>query len=239
MTILGPYINAVAIILGGILGTYLGRRMPEPLRNNLTLLFGLCSFSMGVVMLAKVINLPAMVLSLLFGTIIGEILAIEQLINRVSSKAKTLIERLFPNQQSGQSQEEFLQKFVGVMILFSFSGTGIFGAMNEGLTGDHSILIVKSFLDFFTSIIFAASLGLPLLLICIPQTTVQLTLALLATILIPLITPEMRADFAGVGGAIMLATGLRICNIKVFHVANMLPSLFIAMPISALWVNFL
>ncbi len=238
--IIGPYINGIAIISGAIIGTMLGGRVPERLRTNLTLLFGLCSMSMGIVMVAKVANMPAMVLSVLLGTIIGEIILLENGINKLATAAKGLIEKIFPNQKAahGHSHEEFLQKFVGVMILFSFSGTGIFGSMNEGITGDNSILIIKAFLDFFTAIIFATTLGIPVAATAIPQTFVQIILASCAVFIIPLITPEMRADFAAAGGMLMVATGFRICNIKNFQVANMLPSLFIVMPISALWVIF-
>ncbi|MDO4430427.1 MAG: DUF554 domain-containing protein [Lonepinella koalarum] len=236
MTIIGPYINAVAIILGALIGSQLGKRLPEVLRNNLTSLFGLCSIGMGVVMVSKVAQMPAMILSLLIGTIIGELILLEKGINRLASSMKGIIENILPSQAAkGQSQEEFLQKFVAVMILFSFSGTGIFGAMNEGMTQDSSILTVKSFLDFFTAIIFATGLGGSVAAIAIPQTLVQIVLAYGAVFIIPFITSEMRADFAATGGMLMIATGFRICNIKVFSVANMLPALFIAMPLSALW----
>ncbi len=56
--------------------------------------------------------------------------------------------------------ESFIQNYVAIIVLFCASGTGIFGAMNEGMTGDPSILIAKSFLDFFTAMIFACSLGI-------------------------------------------------------------------------------
>ena len=136
------------------------------------------------------------------------------------------------------SHEEFLSKFVAIMILFSFSGTGIFGAINEGMTGDISILIVKSFLDFFTAIIFATSLGYAVASIFIPQTLLQLLLAYSAVSIIPFVSPEMRADFAAVGGVLMIAAGFRICNIQLFRVANMLPALLLVMPISHYWTVF-
>ncbi|EIJ71667.1 DUF554 domain-containing protein [Pasteurella bettyae] len=238
--IIGPYINAVAIITGALIGAALGGRVPERLRNNLTLLFGLCSMSMGIVMIAKVANMPAMILALLLGTIIGEIILLESGINRIASSAKVIIEKIFPNnEKKGLSYEEFLQKFVGIIILFSFSGTGIFGAMNEGLTGDNNILIIKAFLDFLTAMIFATSLGMAVATAAIPQTILQVILAYCAIFIIPLITPEMRADFAAAGGMIMVATGFRICGLKNFQIANMLPALFIVMPISALWIKFM
>ncbi|PJG83903.1 DUF554 domain-containing protein [Caviibacterium pharyngocola] len=239
MTIIGPYINGTAIVLGALIGAGLGKRVPEPLRHNLTLIFGLCSMGMGVVMTAKVASMPAMVLSVLIGSILGELILLEQGINKLASSTKGIVERLLPFKPNAHlSHEEFLAKFVAVMILFSFSGTGIFGAMNEGMSGDESILIVKSFLDFFTAMIFAATLGVSVAAIFVPQTLLQLILAYSAVMLIPLITPEMRADFAAVGGMLMIATGFRICGVTMFRVANILPALFLAMPISALWRMF-
>ena len=188
--IIGPYINAIAIISGALIGASLGGRLPERLRTNLTLIFGLCSMCMGIVMVAKTANMPAMILSILIGTIIGEIILL------------------------------------------------IFGAMNEGMTGDASILIVKSFLDFFTAMIFATSLGYAVSTIFIPQILLQLVFAYSAVFIIPFVTPEIRADFAATGGVLMIAAGFRICNIQMFHVANMLPALFLAMPISMAWHYF-
>ena len=240
--IIGPYINALAIISGAVIGSMLGGRIPERLRTNLTLIFGLCSMGMGIVMVAKTTNMPAMILSVLLGTILGELLLLEHGINKLASSAKGLVEKMFPDTPSSMhSQEEFLSKFVAIVILFSFSGTGIFGAMNEGMTGDFDILdilIVKSFLDFFTAMIFATSLGISVASIFVPQTLVQVILAYSAVFIIPFVTPEMRGDFAAVGGMLMIAAGFRICNIQMFHVANMLPALFLAMPISHFWSTF-
>ena len=144
--IVGPYINAIAIVSGALIGAALGGKIPERLRTNLTLIFGLCSMCMGIVMVAKTASMPAMILSVLLGTIIGEIILLEHGINKLASSAKGLIERIFPNKPKGMpSQEEFLAKFVAIVILFSFSGTGIFGAMNEGMTSDDFCHFLRDF----------------------------------------------------------------------------------------------
>lgn len=236
--IIGPYINALAIVSGALIGALLGGRIPERLQINLTLIFGLCSLCMGIVMVAKVANMPAMILAVLLGAILGEIILLENGINKLASSAKGIVEKLFAHGSNRLSHEEFLSKFVAIMILFSFSGTGIFGAINEGMTGDISILIVKSFLDFFTAIIFATSLGYAVASIFIPQTLLQLLLAYSAVSIISFVSPEMRADFAAVGGVLMIAAGFRICNIQLFRVANMLPALLLVMPISHYWTVF-
>ncbi|SPX49900.1 inner membrane protein YqgA [Klebsiella pneumoniae] len=106
---------------------------------------------------------------------------------------------------------------------------GVFGAMREGMTGDASILIAKAFLDFFTATIFACTLGIAVAAISVPMLLIQLTLAACAAIIMPLTTPMMLADFSAVGGMLLVATGLRICGIKMFAVVNMLPALVLAM----------
>ena len=115
--IIGPYINALAIISGAVIGSMLGGRIPDRLRTNLTLIFGLCSMGMGIVMVAKTTNMPAMILSVLLGTIIGELLLLEHGINKLASSAKGLVEKMFPDTPSSMhSQEEFLSKFVAIVI---------------------------------------------------------------------------------------------------------------------------
>ncbi len=244
--IIGPIVNGTAVIMGGVAGAYLGTRMPERLRIALPLTFGLASIGMGVSMVVKLKFLPAVILALIVGAIIGELLYLEQGIGKFGSFTKKLFEKNSDCQymetdqkdSRGLTHTEFLEKFVAIIVLFSASATGIFGAMNEGMTGDPSILYTKSILDFFTGAIFATALGYSVAVVAIPLLIVQVSLALGATFIYPLTNEFMIADFSGVGGMVMLATGLRICGIKSFPVANMIPCLFFAMPISALWVKY-
>jgi len=157
---------------------------------------------------------------------------------KAAGSARGLIDKIFPPKE-GISQEEFLDKYVAIVVLFCASGTGVFGSMHEGMTGDPSILYIKTILDFFTAGIFAITLGYAVSAIAVPQLAIQLSLFFLATLIVPLTTPEMRADFAAAGGLIMLATGFRITGMKSFPVANMLPSLLLIMPISYLWATYI
>lgn len=235
--IVGPYINASAVLFGAIGGALLSTRIPERVRTAMPLTFGAASMAMGVVMIAKVAHMPVMVLAAILGALIGELCWLERGIGKLGASAKSLVERVAPA-PAGLSHTEFVEKFVAILVLFAASGTGIFGAMNEGMTGDATILIAKSFLDFFTAAIFAISLGYAVATIAVVLLAVQLALAYGATLIMPLTTPLMIDDFKAVGGLLMLATGLRICGIKSFPVANMLPALVLAMPVSAIWVLF-
>ena len=235
--VIGPFINAGAVLLGGVLGAVLSQRLPERIRTSMPSIFGLASLGIGILLVIKCANLPVMVLATLLGALIGEFCYLEKGINSAVSKAKNLIARPGVKAKHG-THESFIQNYVAIIILFCASGTGIFGSMQEGMTGDPSILIAKAFLDFFTATIFATTLGVAVAAICVPMLLIQLALATCATLILPLTTPAMMADFTAVGGLLLLATGLRICGIKMFAVVNMLPALLLAMPLSALWTHF-
>lgn len=232
--VIGPFINASAVLVGGVIGALLSQRLPERIRVSMTSIFGLASLGIGILLVVKCANLPVMVLATLVGALIGEFCYLEKGINGAVAKAQTL----FMRSAKKQPHESFIQNYVAIIVLFCASGTGIFGAMREGMTGDPSILIAKSFLDFFTAMIFACSLGLAVSAISVPMLLIQLSLATSAALILPLTTPAMMADFSAVGGLLLVATGLRICGIKMFAVVNMLPALLLAMPLSAAWSAF-
>lgn len=235
--LVGPFVNGSAVLFGGLAGAFLGTRLPERVRTAMPQTFGLASMGLGIFMIVKLKFLPAVILSIVLGSMIGEVLFVEKGLGKAGSSARGLIDKIFPPVK-GLSQAEFLEKYVAILVLFCASGTGIFGAMQEGMTGDPSILFAKSILDLFTSAIFATALGYAVAAIFVPQLVVQLILAFAATMIFPLTTPNMMADFSAVGGLIMFATGFRICGIKSFPVANMIPALILAMPISYLWATY-
>ena len=108
---------------------------------------------------------------------------------------------------------------------------------NGGLS--HSILIVKSILDFFTAAIFACNVGYVVSLVAVPQFITFFSLYLFGTQILPLANPVILADFRACGGMIMLATGFRIIKVKMFPVADMIPAMLLVMPISWGWVNWI
>lgn len=234
--LIGPYINGSAVIIGGLIGAVAGGKLPERVKTALPMTFGLCSVGLGITLVLKVKYMPAVVLAMIVGALIGELLHLERGIGKAAGSTRGLINKVFPPVQ-GLSHEEFTEKFVAILVLFCASGTGVFGAMTEGMSGDPSILYIKTILDLFTAGIFATLLGFAVMTIAIPQLVIQLALAMLAVFLMPMITPSMMADFSCAGGLLMVATGLRICNIKLFPVANMLPGLVLVMPFSHLWAT--
>lgn len=236
---IGVITNSLAVFLGGIVGALLGNKLKENLRNNLTLVFGVVSMSMGVISIVKLTYLPAVVFAVIIGTTFGELIRFEYGITVVAQKVQAPISKLFSSKDNTISQEEFMQKLVSIVVLFCASGTGIFGALQSGMTGDHTILLSKSILDFFTAAIFASTLGFIMCTVCIPQFILLFLLFLSATFILPMTTPEMLNDFTACGGILMLATGFRISGIKSFPIANMLPAMILVMPFSYFWSHII
>ena len=91
--VIGPFINASAVLLGGVLGALLSQRLPERIRVSMTSIFGLASLGIGILLVVKCANLPAMVLATLLGALIGEICLLEKGVNTAVAKAQNLFRR--------------------------------------------------------------------------------------------------------------------------------------------------
>jgi uncharacterized protein len=231
---IGPTINGGALVLGSLLGAAIGPKLNKNLRQQIPQVFGCAALGIGVVMITKVHAFAPVVLALILGAAFGILVRVEDRVQRLSGYSRKLVDRI-AKPAAGVGQEEFLDKFVALVVLFCVSGMGVYGSLSEGMTGDFSLLVIKAILDFFTALIFASNLGFAVCLLAIPQFAVQALLYLGATQIVPLTTPEMMADFSACGGLIMLATGFRICGIKPFPVADMIPALLLVMPVSWAW----
>lgn len=232
---LGPLVNSAALVVGGVSGAALGRVIPRRVKEALPMTCGIIAIGIGTALINKVHALPAVALALLAGALIGELLFLERGLERAIGWSQKRVERMWPGERGNPRVEDFVTKFVTILVLFCASGMGVFGAMREGMTGEPSILLAKAMLDLFTAVLFAAELGYAVALIAVPQILIQSLLYFGAALLLPLASPTMLADFSACGGIIMLATGLRVCGIKVFPIVNMLPALLLVMPCSALW----
>ena len=236
---IGVIINTVAIFLGGIAGALLGNKLPEKYKEQLNLIFGLCSMGMGILSIVLMKYMPAVVFALIIGTIVGLVFKLGDKVYELCSKLQKVMIRIVPKKETNMSETEFLATLITVIVLFCSSGMGIYGSLSEGMTGDSSLLITKSILDFFTAAIFACNLGYIVSLIAVPQFVIFTTLFLSASFIVPLTTPDMIADFKACGGFLMVAAGFRILKLKMFPVVDMIPAMILVMPFSWFWVNII
>lgn len=236
---IGVIINTVAIFLGGIAGALLGNKLPERYKEQLNLIFGLCSMGMGISSIVLMKYMPAVVFALIIGTIVGLVFNLGEKVYELCSKLQKVMIRIVPKKETNMSETEFLATLITVIVLFCSSGMGIYGSLSEGMTGDSSLLITKSILDFFTAAIFACNLGYIVSLIAVPQFVIFTILFLSASFIVPLTTPDMIADFKACGGFLMVAAGFRILKLKMFPVVDMIPAMILVMPFSWFWVNII
>lgn len=220
----GIIINCIAVFVGGVIGACFRKYFPDKLKEALPNIFGLSAMTMGITLIVKLESLSAVVLAVIMGTVAGELLNLEAGLVNGLHKLESKLPLSLDDQQ--------LDVLISMIVLFCFSGTGIFGAMNSAMTGDHSVLIAKAIMDFFTAIIFGTTAGYLVGFIAIPQFLVGVLLFSGASYILPLVTDPMLANFKACGGIITLAVGLKIAGIKQSRVLNILPAIVLVFPFS-------
>ena len=235
----GVIINALSVVIGGILGTVAGHKLSPKFKADLTMIFGLCSMGMGISTIANMENMPAVIFSMVIGTGIGLAIHLGDKINTAAGGMQRFIGRFVKNNNTSLSEEEFMNTLVTIIVLFCASGTGIYGSIVAGMSGDNSVLISKSILDLFTAAIFACNLGLVVSLIAVPQFIIFVILFYGAVVIFPLTTPAMINDFKACGGFLIFATGFRMVKIKNFPIADMILAMILVMPLSYIWTNYI
>lgn len=227
----GVFVDVVSVVLRGLTGSVVGVKLSQHLKMQMNTIFGLCAMCMGISAVALMRNMPAVVFSVIIGTLVGLVLKIGDSIQKLS---ENVLSRIMKN-----IDQETNDLMLTAVVLFCASGTGIYGALDSGMTGNHSVLIAKAVLDFFTAMIFACQLGKATALISIPQGIVLLALFGLAKVIVPMTTETMIADFKACGGFILVATGLRMMKVKAFPIADMIPAMVLVMPVSYAWTTWL
>lgn len=225
----GVLINNALVALGGILGGMLGPRISENIKENLNQLFGFAALGIGVTLIVKVTALGAVILSLILGTWLGSALQLEIRVQALFSRLNAwLLKKAAPD-------AEYMSRFSTLLVLCCCGATGIFGSMNEALSGDNTTILCKAILDFFTVMIFATLLGKFTAIIALPQMAILLTVFFFARQIAPWMTAEVMGNFSATGGIIELIIGLRILKLSSMKAIDTLPSLLLIFPVSFLW----
>ena len=230
-----PSILAAAVIAGidkifktgGLLGTVLGSRFTPALREKLTMVLGFASVAIGINSIVKANQMTPVVIAVIFGTLLGELLHLEEHITHVFGA----VTRKLPHDEANFDME----RYITVVVLFCASGFGIYGVLVEGMSGSPAVLQSKAVLDLCTAAVFAVTLGVAVAVIALPMLTVMLVLFFAAGAIAPFVTPEMLQDFISCGGVLTIVAGMRVSGIKQYPIANMIPALLLVLPASAIW----
>lgn len=223
----GVIIDCGCVLAGGILGSLLKERVPCRIKQPMNVVFGMAAIAIGIVSIIKLHSLPAVILALILGALIGEIVNLD---DKVKSSFQRVLEKL--HFKITGDKNEYMQFYLIVAVTFCASGTNIFGAISEGISGDFTILLSKAVMDIFAATIFAATLGWAMNIIVLPQFVILCLCFYCAQFIIPLTTPAMLNDFIAVGGLLTFVLGLNIAQIKQISAVNLLPALILIWPCS-------
>ncbi len=223
----GTLINVATVLIGGTLGLLFGARLPERIRETVVGALGLFTVALGLQMFLKTQN-PILVLgSLLLGGILGEWGRIEDRLSRLGSWLET---RFTPAEAAADPHgSRFVRGFLTASLLFCVGPMTILGSIQDGLTGDYSLLAVKSVMDGFAALAFASTFGVGVLFAALTVLLYQGGLSLGAAQLQSVVTPAMMSEMTAAGGVILLALAVSsLLEIKPLRSGNLLPALLIA-----------
>ena len=233
----GTIFNIATIIVGTLLGTLLGSKLSEKTSRTVTDSLGLITIVLGGLNLmslsdqayVKAVTGPGtffiVIFAILFGGILGSLLKIE---DRLEGFGGWLQHKFSKKAQGSDSRQRFITGYVDASLIFAIGPMAILGSMSDGLGHGSETLVVKSILDGFAAIAFAASLGWG---VGASAITVGLWQGLLTAVAFfggAGIPGAMVASITATGGILMLGIGLRLLNLRKVAVADMLPALVLA-----------
>ena len=226
----GTVINVSTIIAGGTLGTLLGERLPARIRGIVMQGVGLVTLAVGVSMAITTENFLLVLISIVIGGMLGEWWRLEERLDRAGKWLEGKASR-FPLLARG----EFIKGFVTASLVFCVGPMTILGSFQDGLSGDYTLLAIKSVLDGFSALAFAASMGMGTTFSAITVLVYQGVLTLGASLFQTVLTDPMITEMTATGGVMILGIGLLLLEIKRVRVASFLPALAIVPLLVALW----
>ena len=238
----GTTLNIVAIIIGSVVGILIGKKLSEKFRRLITDVLGCVTAISAADALSSYWDvsltqaLPqggailVVVFSLLIGAAIGSWLKIEDSLEVFGEKLKSKFDK--------KEESNFVEGFVSASLVFAIGPLAILGSISDGMGTGIDQLVLKSTLDGFTSIAFAASLGWGVALSSLPVGIYQFIWTGIGVSLGAILADYQIAAMTAVGGVLLIGISLRLLRIKDVAVANLLPAIALAPLIALFFESF-
>ncbi len=231
---LGTLINVATVLAGSAIGLLLGNRFPERTQRAVNDALGLVTLLLGALSAADVLSpdlsaavgssAPVLIVlgGLLIGAVIGSLLDLEARLDGLARWIRRVVVR-------GEGDEgRFVTGFVSAALLFCVGPLTVLGSLMEGLGRGPDQLLVKSVLDGFSSIAFAATLGPGVMASALVVAIVQGGLTGIGWVIGDVLPEPHLAALSAVGGLILVGLALRILGVRTVPVVNLLPGLIVA-----------
>ena len=227
---LGTIVNVIAVLAGGFVGLFLKKGISDRLQDMIMKVLGLSTMFIGASgALAGLLSVSdgvittkgtmLMIFSLVIGSILGELI-------RIEDRLETLGEKLKRSVKAGENGH-FVEAFVTNTLVICVGAMAIMGSLQDGLSGDPTTLFAKSILDGVIAIVFTSTLGVGAMFAVIPLAIYQGGITLLSKFIEPYLIGNMVPDMSYIGSILIFAIGINLAFGKRFKVGNMLPSILI------------
>ena len=222
---LGTIVNAAAIIGGCLIGLIVKERLTEKISSTIMNGLALCILYIGISGALKGNDTLQIIICIAVGALIGEIIDIDKRLNDLGD----MIEKKINSKKSSKSNENISisEGFVTSSLLFCVGAMAVVGSLESGLQGNHTTLFAKSILDGVSSIIFASSLGIGVMLSSIAVLVYQGSITLLAGGLSTVLNDTVISNMSAVGSLLIVGLGFNMLGVCKIKVANLLPAIFI------------
>ena len=221
---LSAIVNAAAVVCGGLIGLLAKKSVPERISDGVMKAIGLMVVCLGVKGYFDGENAIIAILSLAIGTAVGELLRLEDRLNRLGDRIS--------EKMSGKGGGKVGEGFVAATLLFCVGAMAVLGSLQSGITGDHTTIFTKSLMDFIAAILLASTLGIGVAFSAAAVLLYQGSIVLLAGLLMPIMTDAAIAEMSSVGSIVLLGLGLNILGITKLKVMNMVPAIFVAIALA-------
>ncbi len=223
---IGTLVNVLTVAVGSTIGLLLRKNFPKNIQSIIFECVGLATLVLGMQMALQVENFLILIFSLIFGGILGELVHLQTWMESWGDVLKAKIKA---------KDTRFTEGLITAFLIFCVGSMTIMGALNEGLSGDRELLLIKSILDGFTSIALASVYGLGVLFSIVPLFLLQAGLTLLAVPLQGVLSTVIIHQLTAVGGALILGIGLSLLELKRVKTVNMLPALVVVVVLTAVF----
>ena len=216
MILLGSLVNGGAVVVGGLIGMFAGKLLPERLRGSVMAALSLITIGIAIPGLMKSSSALIPILSMVIGTIIGELLNIDAAVNRLG---ETL--------QKKFTGSNVTEGFVTGSLVFAVGAMAVLGGLEGGLQHQHSILLAKSAIDAVGALVFASTMGLGVLFSGATVFIVEGGIALLASLIAPYLGDAVVNEISFVGSLLILGNGLNLLGATKLRILNMVPAILL------------
>jgi len=225
---IGSVVNAATVVAGSLLGMLVRQRLPERIKAIIFQAVGLATLVLAMQMALQVEgDFLILIFSLIFGGIVGELIRLDSRLEAFGDALKRRI-RI--------KNDRFTEGLVTAFLIFCVGSMTFVGALNEGLSGDRTLILSKAILDGFTSIVLASVYGVGVLFSAVPLFVVQASLTLLAAQFQTLFPDILIGQLTAVGGVLILGIGLNLLEIKLIKTVNLLPALVVVVVLTAIFL---